>query len=103
MGFFVSHQQRGRQQAGIANGPPLVEVKAVDQGSGRGPSFNVTAKAEVILSTGVFNTPIILHRSGIRPASVLQKHGIPLVLDLPGVRANLQDHSGASVAWNCKL
>lgn len=89
---------------GITSGPPLVEVKAVDDGSGksRGPLFNVTAKAEVILSAGVFNTPTILHRSGIGPASILRKYGIPLVLDLPGVGSNLQDHSGASVAWNCE-
>lgn len=89
---------------GITSGPPRVEVRAVDDGSGRspGPLFNVTAKTEVILSAGVFNTTTVLQRSGIGPASVLQRYGIPVVLDLPGVGANLQDHSGASVAWNYK-
>lgn len=89
---------------GITSGPPLVEVKAVVDASGKSPSplFNMTANAEVILSVGVFNTPTILHRSGIGPASVLRKYGIPVVLDLPGVGANLQDHYGASVAWNCE-
>ncbi|MDB5914000.1 MAG: glucose-methanol-choline oxidoreductase, partial [Ramlibacter sp.] len=30
--------------------------------------------------------------SGIRPAALLEQHGIPLIRDLPGVGENLQDH-----------
>jgi choline dehydrogenase len=30
--------------------------------------------------------------SGVGPAAELQKHGIPVVRDLPGVGANLVDH-----------
>ena len=77
--------------------PPLVEVRSLVDNS----LFNVTAKAEVIISAGALHTPTVLLRSGIGPASVLKSAGIPVVLDLPGVGSNLQDHSGPAVSWNC--
>ncbi|KAK3324985.1 GMC oxidoreductase-like protein [Apodospora peruviana] len=77
-------------------GPPLVEVRSLPNGR----LFNVTAKAEVIISAGAFHTPTILQRSGIGPASFLRAAGIPVVADLPGVGANLQDHSAPPISWN---
>jgi choline dehydrogenase len=50
------------------------------------------ARQEVILSAGAVNSPQILQLSGIGPGALLQQHGIDVVLDLPGVGANLQDH-----------
>jgi choline dehydrogenase-like flavoprotein len=50
----------------------------------------VTARREVILAGGAFNTPQLLMLSGIGPASGLAAHAIPLRADLP-VGANLQD------------
>ncbi|MGJ7494499.1 GMC family oxidoreductase [Variovorax sp. RT4R15] len=54
----------------------------------------VTAHAtrEVLLCGGSIGSPQVLQLSGIGPADLLQQHGIPLVADLPGVGANLQDH-----------
>jgi choline dehydrogenase len=52
----------------------------------------VTATREVILSAGSIGSPQILQLSGIGPGAVLQQAGIPVVQDLPGVGANLQDH-----------
>ncbi len=54
----------------------------------------VTARAtrEVLLSAGSIGSPQILQLSGIGPADLLQRHGIPVVHELPGVGANLQDH-----------
>ena len=37
-------------------------------------------------------TSKVLKLSGIGPAEELKKHGIPVVLDLPGVGSNLLDH-----------
>ena len=50
------------------------------------------SRAEVLLSAGAIQSPQLLQLSGIGPASLLQKHGIPVVHDLPGVGENLQDH-----------
>jgi choline dehydrogenase len=54
----------------------------------------VTARAarEVILAAGSIGSPQILQLSGIGPADLLQRHGIPVVKELPGVGENLQDH-----------
>jgi len=48
----------------------------------------------VILSAGTYGSPTILMRSGIGPADHLADTGIPVVVDLPGVGANLADHPG---------
>jgi choline dehydrogenase-like flavoprotein len=77
-------------------GPPLVEARSLADGH----LFNVTVDGEVIISAGALHTPTVLQRSGIGAASFLATAGIPLTLDLPGVGANLQDHSGPPVSWN---
>ncbi|HYP26319.1 MAG TPA: GMC oxidoreductase [Blastocatellia bacterium] len=46
---------------------------------------------EVIISAGAFNTPQLLKLSGIGPREELEKHGIEVRVDLPGVGENLQD------------
>ena len=55
---------------------------------------HVTAEAttEVVLCAGSIGSPQILQLSGIGPAALLRQHGIDVVVDLPGVGANLQDH-----------
>jgi choline dehydrogenase len=50
------------------------------------------AAVEVILSAGSIGSPQILQLSGIGPAALLQERGVPVVVDAPGVGANLQDH-----------
>ena len=49
-------------------------------------------RGEVILAAGSIGSTQILLLSGVGPAAHLQEHGIPVVLDRPGVGANLQDH-----------
>lgn len=79
-------------------GPPLVEMRSLNSGE----LANISVKAEVVLSAGVFGSTSVLQRSGIGPAAFLKSLGIPVVMDLPGVGANLQDHSGPVVSWQCK-
>jgi choline dehydrogenase len=52
---------------------------------------SVTARREVIVAGGAFNTPQILKLSGIGPRAELESHNIDVLLDLPGVGTNLQD------------
>jgi choline dehydrogenase len=60
------------------------------------------AAREVILSAGAFGTPHLLLLSGIGPADDLLRHGLPVVADLPGVGANLQDHPDLTLRWTCR-
>lgn len=50
------------------------------------------AAGEVIVSAGAFRSPQLLMLSGIGPKVELERLGIALRLDLPGVGKNLQDH-----------
>jgi len=52
----------------------------------------VNATREVILCAGAIGTPQLLQLSGLGPAPLLREHGIDVLLDAPGVGANLQDH-----------
>jgi choline dehydrogenase-like flavoprotein len=61
-----------------------------------GLRYVVKAKKEVIISAGTVNTPKLLMLSGIGPRKHLEKVGVHLVHDLPGVGENLQDHVGMS-------
>jgi choline dehydrogenase len=53
---------------------------------------DVRVTGEVILSAGSIGSPHILQASGLGPQALLQQHSVPVVRDLPGVGANLQDH-----------
>ncbi|KAM7218526.1 oxygen-dependent choline dehydrogenase [Rhypophila decipiens] len=63
----------------------------------RGIPGSVKASREVIISGGAYNSPQILKLSGIGPKDELKKFKIPVVVDLPGVGTNLQDHYEISV------
>jgi choline dehydrogenase len=63
----------------------------------RGKDVTVRAAKEVILSGGAINSPHLLQVSGVGPAEHLQSIGVPVVHDLRGVGANLQDHYVARV------
>jgi choline dehydrogenase len=53
----------------------------------------VVRAGTLVLSAGVYGTPAILQRSGIGDPDRLRAVGVTPVLDLPGVGANLHDHS----------
>jgi choline dehydrogenase-like flavoprotein len=57
----------------------------------------LTAQKEIILSGGALNSPQLLLLSGIGPKTELEKHNIPVVLDLPMVGQNLRDHCYSAV------
>jgi choline dehydrogenase len=55
------------------------------------PKSEIRVKREVILAAGAFNSPQLLMLSGVGPRAELERWGIPLRVDLPGVGENLQD------------
>jgi choline dehydrogenase len=65
----------------------------------RGTLHQARVNSEVILSAGAFDSPKLLMLSGIGNAEQLQALGISVVVDLPGVGQNLQDHPVVPVAY----
>ena len=79
----------------------------VEQGRCTGVEFlregqrqTLRAAREVILCAGAVESPKLLMLSGIGPAEALRGHAIPVVADLAGVGANLQDHLKLSIRWH---
>ena len=60
------------------------------------------ADREVILAGGAFNSPHLLHLSGIGPADHLRRLGIPVRHELPGVGEGLNDHPDIVVQHRCR-
>jgi choline dehydrogenase len=88
-----AHIQRLLLQGG--GGTPLraVGIAAIGAGARGGPvEARVRSGGEVLLAAGAIGSPQILQLSGIGPGALLQRHGIGVALDRPGVGANLQDH-----------
>ena len=58
----------------------------------QGADHSFTARREIILCAGSIGSPGILQRSGIGPRPLLERLGITVQHELPGVGGNLQDH-----------
>jgi choline dehydrogenase len=61
------------------------------------------AAREVIVATGAVNTPQLLQLSGIGPGGLLQRHGVPVVHDLPAVGRHLQDHASVDYYYRTRV
>jgi choline dehydrogenase-like flavoprotein len=72
---------------------PQVTVTGVELRLKDGSVKTVKARREVIMAAGVVKSPQILELSGIGGGTLLEKHGVAAVIDLPGVGENLQDHA----------
>ena len=85
----------------------LIEVtagraSAVFATASSGESARFGCTREIVLSAGAIDSPRLLQLSGIGPAEVLARAGIPVVIDLPGVGANLQDHPEGLIIWESR-
>ena len=58
-------------------------------------------RGEVLLSAGSLQSPQLLQLSGIGPRALLDRFGIPVVHELPGVGENLQDHLQIRLGYEC--
>jgi choline dehydrogenase-like flavoprotein len=77
-----------------ASGVNIVKVGSSDA------KVVVEAKREVIVAAGAIWTPWLLQRSGVGPKSILEKAGIEVKKNLPGVGANFQDHPLGGAIWS---
>ena len=79
------------------DGKYLYRASPRSRNAAKGVPGSVKASREVIVAGGVYNSPQLLKLSGVGPADELQKVGIDVVKDLPGVGTNLQDHYETNV------
>ncbi len=86
------------QRLTLAAGPDGQRCNGVEF-TGGGHAWQAQARRETILCAGAIGSPQILQLSGIGPAALLQKHGVPVAVDLPGVGENLQDHLQMRMAF----
>ncbi|SHK77531.1 choline dehydrogenase [Desulfatibacillum alkenivorans DSM 16219] len=68
----------------------------------KGKTLNQAFGGEIICCGGSIASPQLLQVSGIGNGEELQKLGINVVHDLPGVGENLQDHLEVYVQYGCK-
>lgn len=85
----------------LFDGARAVGIQYVRGGKG-GAKHVVRARREVILSAGALNTPKLLQLSGVGPAALLNKLGIPVFRDMPGVGHHLKDHFSIRVVAKVK-
>jgi choline dehydrogenase-like flavoprotein len=99
----VFDEQDGRRAVGVdyLKGPQLYGASAKPS-TASGTPRTVLVSREVILSGGAFNTPQLLMLSGIGPKAELDRHGIPVRIDLPGVGQNLQDRYEVGIVSRLK-
>ncbi|KAI0258904.1 GMC oxidoreductase [Gloeopeniophorella convolvens] len=67
--------------------------------SGYDARKTVGVNKEVILASGAIGSPNVLMQSGVGPKAVLQKAGVQVLVDLPGVGQHLQDHLSTQLVY----
>ncbi|CAI6099052.1 unnamed protein product [Clonostachys chloroleuca] len=79
------------------DGAYLYAASPRSKNAGPGKPGSAMASREVIISGGTYNSPQILKLSGVGPKEELERFGIPVIVNLPGVGTNLQDHYEVAV------
>ena len=67
-----------------------------------GAAHEVRARREVILSSGTVNTARLLQVSGVGPAALLSRLGVPVVHELRSVGENFRDHYASRIVVRAK-
>lgn len=60
--------------------------------AGIAPTTRHRARREIVVCAGAIHSPLLLQRSGVGPAEVLQASGVDVVRDAPGVGGHLLEH-----------
>ena len=61
----------------------------------------ISARREIVLCAGAFDSPKLLQLSGVGPGVLLQANGISTVAEVNGVGENLQDHFVVTTIHKC--
>lgn len=89
---------RGRQNLSIQTGVRVERLllegqKAVGiEVQLHGKMQRIRATREVIVAAGAYHSPLLLNRSGIGETGCIQRLGVKMLHELPGVGYNLHDH-----------
>ncbi|TCD64767.1 hypothetical protein EIP91_003658 [Steccherinum ochraceum] len=102
-GTIATKLQFARNAGGKPRVCGVVLRGAEGEGVGAGVGTQVGVKREVVLCSGPFGNPKLLQLSGIGPSKVLKPLGIPVIKDLPGVGAHLQDHTAGPLVYTVPL
>ncbi|MDB5414397.1 MAG: choline dehydrogenase [Rubritepida sp.] len=96
----LSLRTNARACAIVMEGKRAVGVRYLSERGGK--PIEVRARREVILSGGTANTARLLQVSGIGPAGLLQKLGVPVLHELAGVGENFRDHYASRFVMRAK-
>ncbi|TVY45485.1 Dehydrogenase [Lachnellula occidentalis] len=84
------------QKINFNSGKKAVSVTVSTSG---GASYKISAKHEIVVSAGAFQSPQLLMVSGVGPAATLKEFDIPVISDLAGVGQNMWDHIFYGMVW----
>ncbi len=104
---FLTPEVRARANLSIVPGAHVTRLvldgsKVVGVEYKRGRKLEQAAvRREVILSAGAMKSPHILQTSGIGRREDLERAGIKVLKDLPGVGHNLQEHQDLLINYAC--
>ena len=95
---YLGAEVRARPNLTVVSGATVTDIK-FDGRRATGVSASIAGETkeftgrEIIVSLGGIHSPAMLMRCGIGPAAHLREHGVAVRADLPGVGANLSNHS----------
>ncbi|KIP10402.1 hypothetical protein PHLGIDRAFT_240841 [Phlebiopsis gigantea 11061_1 CR5-6] len=110
-GYYLPNKDR--ENLTVLTDAPVTRVITSNDGHGEltatdvefvhdGKTYVVHIGKEAIISAGALKSPQLLELSGIGRRDVLEKAGIEVKVELPGVGENLQEHMFGNVGWELK-
>ena len=105
----VGYLRQARRRANLAIVPRALASRILFEGRRAvgieylqdGSKRSALANHEIVIAGGAFNSPQLLQLSGLGPAQLLSSLGIPVIADIPGVGADLQDHLQVRMQYRC--
>jgi len=104
---YLTADVRARSNLTVISGATVTDVafdgrRATGVTVSTGGETKTFTGREIILSLGGIHSSAMLMRCGIGPAAHLREHGITVRADMPGVGANLSNHSLLFIGFHLK-